>query len=219
MAEKPKTPAVKPKQTTSVATTNAPEAEAPKSKISVVFKVLSILVALCILIAIGFAAGVYLKVIDIEKITKDANLSQYPVVARFFPKTNFEPVELEEDAAVAQRGLPGDPKQVQSPSVSMLPTPQPSGPTVITKEEVEKQAKIKQQEENKRISKLARLYGGMKPEAAVAIIKELDDPTVISIFGKMEEEQVSKILALIDSSRAARISQEMLRGQPQVPRL
>lgn len=218
MAEKPKNPAAKPKQTASVPTTNAPEAEAPKSKFSVVFKVLSILVALCILIAIGFAAGVYLKVIDIEKITKDANLAQYPAVARFFPKTNFEPVELESDAAAAQQVLPNGPKQVQPP-VSMLPTPQPPGTTVITKEEVEKQTKIKQQEETKRISKLARLYGGMKPEAAVAIMQELDDSTVISIFGKMEEEQVSKILALIDSSRAARISQEMLRGQPQVPRL
>lgn len=219
MAEKPKTPATKTKQASIVAPKTAPEAEASKSRFNGIFKVLSILVALCILIAIGFVAGVYLKVIDIEKLTQDANLSQYPVVAHFFPKTNFEPVELEEDVATNQPIVPGDPKQAQLPATSLFPTPQLPGSTIITKEELEKQDKIKRQEEAKRISKLARLYGGMKPEAAVAIMKELDDPTVISILGKMEEEQVSKILALFDSTRAARISQDMLRGQPQVPRL
>lgn len=216
MAEKPKTLAAKPKQSLPEPTPLASEAEVPKSKFNVIFKVLSVIVALCILIAIGFAGGVYLKIIDVEKISRDANLSQYPVVARFFPKTNFEPVELDEDAA--QPKLPNEQQQIQPPAASVLQTPQPSGPNIITKEELEKQAKIKQQEEAKRISKLARLYGGMKPEAAVAIMQDLDDSTVISILGKMEDEQVSKILASFDSARAARITQDMLRGpQPQVP--
>ncbi len=216
MAEKPKTTAEKPKKAAAVESQVTSEPEVPKSKFSTIFKVLSIFLVLCILIAIGFAAGVYLKLIDVEKIARDANLAQYPVVARFLPKTNFEPVDLEEEITPTHPALLIEPKQVQPPLTSLLPNSQPTGPNVITKEELEKQAKIKQKEETKRVSKLARLYGGMKPEAAVAIMKDLDDPTVIAIFGKMEEEQVSKLLALFDSARAARITQDMLRGQPQV---
>ena len=216
MAEKPKTTANKSKQPPAVDAKVTTETEAPKSKFSKIFKVLSIFLALCILIAIGFAAGVYLKLIDVEKIARDANLAQYPVVARFLPKTNFEPVELEEEPTTTQSVKPIDPKQTQPPTTSLLPNSQLTGSNIITKEELEQQAKIKQKEEAKRISKLARLYGGMKPDAAVAIMKDLDDPTVIAIFGKMEEEQVSKLLASFDATRAARITQDMLRGQPQV---
>lgn len=216
MAEKPKTIADKSKQSPAVDAKVITEPEVPKSRFSTIFKALSIFMALCILIAIGFAAGVYLKFIDVEKIARDANLAQYPVVARFLPKTNFEPVELEEETT-SQPVIPIEPKQIQPPITSPLPNSQLTGSNVITKEELEQQAKIKQKEEAKRISKLARLYGGMKPETAVAIMKDLDDPTVIAIFGKMEEEQVSKLLGLFDSTRAARITQDMLRGsQPQV---
>ena len=71
--------------------------------------------------------------------------------------------------------------------------------------------KKQQQEENKRIGRLARLYGGMKPDEAVGILNRLDDAEVLAIMGKMEEDQVSKILPLFDSSRAARLTQSMMR--------
>ena len=77
--------------------------------------------------------------------------------------------------------------------------------------EKEKMLKKQQQEENKRIGRLARLYGGMKPDEAVGILNRLDDAEVLAIMGKMEEEQVSKILPLFDSSRAARLTQSMMR--------
>ncbi|WP_371371258.1 MotE family protein [Sporomusa aerivorans] len=212
MAEKPKNPPVNSKQP---ANTVQQPPEAAKSKFGLFFKIMIVALSLCILVAIGFAAGVYLKFIDVDKLAGDLNLSQYPVVGRFFPKTNFEPVELEEDQA-PQPVLPVPSAQNQQP-IASLPAQQPVSPNTITKEELEKQAKIKQQEEAKRISKLARLYTGMKPEAAVAIMHELDDPTVIAIFGKMEEEQVSKILSLLDSKRAARLSEDMLKGRVQQP--
>lgn len=211
MAEKPKTPAAKSTQQPVV-----PTPQEPQSKIGLVFKIMLVILTLCILIAFGFGAGVYFKFIDIEKIAKELSLSQHPVVERFLPKTNFETVELEEDTAKEQP-LPLPPaisSHVQQPATS-IPTPQTPNPNLITKEDLEQQAKLKQQEEAKRISKLARLYGGMKPDAAVSIMNELDDATVIAIFGKMEEDQVSKILALFDSKRAARITEEMLKGQRQ----
>ena len=216
MAEKPKSPTAKPKQP--AATEQQPQEE-PKSKFGLVFKVMVVGLALCILIAIGFAAGVYLKFIDVEKLATELNVSQYPVVGRFFPKTNFEPVELEEDKTAAQPAAPGPQTplvQSQQPPVSASAM-QPANPNLITKEDLEKQAKLQQQQEAKQIAKLARLYSGMKPEAAVAIMKELSDSTVIAIFGKMEEEQVSKILSLFDTQRAARLSEDMLKGRAQQP--
>lgn len=216
MAEKPKRPTATPKQP--AATEQQPQAE-PKSRFGLIFKIMVIGLTLCILIAIGFAAGVYLKLIDVEKLAGNLNVSQYPVVGRFFPKTNFEPVELEEDKTAAQPAAPGP----QAPAVQSQQSPvaastmPPASPNLITKEDLEKQAKLQQQQEAKQISKLARLYSGMKPEAAVAIMKELDDATVIAILGKMEEEQVSKILSLFDAQRAARLSEDMLKGRSQRP--
>lgn len=222
MAEKTKTTATKPTKPAAAASQTTQEPEAPKSKFNRIFKILSVMVALCILIVIGFAAGVYLKMIDVEQLTRGVNLAQYPVVNRFFPKTNFEPVDLNEDTTNAQANTPSIPpnnaNMAQQPAGNLQSNPLPSTPNAITKEELEQQTKIKQKEEAKRISKLARLYGGMKPEEAVTIMGELDDPTVISILGKMEEEQVSKILSKFDSSRAARITQEMMR-EPQAPKI
>jgi hypothetical protein len=204
MAEKPKIPIVSPNQS-------------PQPKSGLVIKIIAIAVALLVLIGIGFAAGIYLKLIDVEKLAGDMNLAQYPVIGGFFPKTNFETVELE-DGDSSQSADLVNPKQAVKPA-PILPGPQPANPNMITKEDLEKQAKLKQQEEAKRISKLARLYSGMKPEEAISIMKELDDPIVLSIFSKMEEEQVSKIMALFDPRRAARLTQDMIKGQQQPPNL
>lgn len=217
MAEKPRTPAAK---STQPPVAPPPVQQEPQSKFGLVFKILVVALALCILTAIGFGAGVYFKFFDVEKIAQDMNLSQYPVMERFLPKTNFEPVELAEDMAAPEPATvpPVTPNPIQQPA-TLAPTPQTPNPNIITKEDLEKQAKLKQQEEAKRISKLARLYGGMKPDAAVTIMNELDDADVIAIFGKMEEDQVSKILAMFDAKRAARITEDMLKGRRQPPSL
>lgn len=185
--------------------------EKPKKRLTTIFKALLIVLILLIIAAVGFALGIYLKVIDMENLTARWNLNEYPVVGQYFPqpKTNFEPVELD------QQNL------LEAPiNTNVIPPVAPAGVTVpvaekakIDDSELQKQAKIKQLEEAKRISKLARLYGGMKPDEAVAILNKLDDNTVIDILGKMEEEQVSKIMALFDPRRAANLTQAMLRGK------
>ena len=205
MAEKQKKPVANPKQP-------------PPPGSGIGLKVMVILVTLLILVTIGFAAGVYLKFIDVEKLARDMKLDQYPVIGNYLPKTNFETVELAEETIPAQQDVPVNPNQSQKPA-SVFPVPQVINPNLITPEDLEKQAKLRQQEENKRISKLARLYGSMKPDAATAIMKELDDATVLAIFSKMEEEQVAKILALFDSKRAASLTQDMLKGKAQLPNL
>ena len=183
-------------------------AEKPKKKSSRILKIILILLLLLILAVAAFAVGIYLKFINVQSLVDQWKLNEYPVIGQYFspPKTNFDPVEA-------------DP---QPPSV--LPT-NPATPTVVQPGDVvpekikiddvefQKQAKIKQQEEAKRISKLSRLYGAMKPAEAVAVLSQMDDDTVLLILSKMEDEQVAKILALFDARRAAILSQSMLRGR------
>lgn len=195
-------------------TKKAVDKQSPQPKSSgLIVKGLAVAVALLILISLGLTAGVYFKLIDVEKLARDLNLTQHPVVAALIPKTNFEPVEIAEDDVAAQRG------NIQSlPSVS---TPQSvdNNPNLIIRDELDKQVKLQRQEEAKRISKLARLYGGMKPAEAVSIMQELDNYTVLAILGKMEEEQAARILALFDAKRAARLSEDILNGQVRPPAL
>ena len=200
MAEKPKNPTVSTNQQN-------------KNSFGLILKIMAVVVALVMLVGLGFAAGVYLKLIDPNKLVSDMNLSQHPVITKLFPKTNFEPVELEDSS------IPDKPENTVK-NVTELPsqtsttqsTRQLTNSNTITKEEIEKQERIKKQEEAKRISKLARLYSEMKPDEAAAIMKELDDNNVLAIFSKMEDGQVAKILAVFDSKRAARLTEDMLKG-------
>ena len=168
-------------------------------------KIIVILVILVILIAAGFAVGIYLKFIDGHGLVDRWNLSQYPVIGQYFspPKTNFESVELGKNSAVDQPIVPA-----VVPPAAMLPEVRK-----IDDVEFQKQLKLKQQEEAKRISKVSRLYGTMKPDEAVAILDKMDDETVLLILNKMEDEPVAKIMALFDARRAAVLSQGMLRGR------
>lgn len=74
-----------------------------------------------------------------------------------------------------------------------------------------------QDQSAKNIKKLSQVYAGMKPEEAVAILKNLDIKTVSDILQKMEEEQAGKILAVMEAKRAAAVSQELLQYRSALP--
>lgn len=175
--------------------------ESPPRKGSL-FKKLLILFLILMLGGVGFALGIYLKFIDPQKILSNMKLHEYPVIGQYFapPKTNFEPVELDNDSNLADI-----PKPVIEQPVQQLT------PVTPNEAEREKILKARQQEEIKKISKLARLYENMKPEEVVPIISKLDDTVIIAIFNKMDEAQVAKVMALLDADRAARLSQAMLK--------
>ena len=185
--------------------------EAPvekKSRIIFLLKLGVALLLVILLILLGCGVGVYFKLIDLEDLGKQYGLAKVPGIGQYFeqPATNFEPVELPESATAPALPVVQPPADPAAAAVAPQPKTAP-----LTEAEKEKMLKKQQQEENKRIGRLARLYGGMKPEEAVGILNRLDDAEVLSIMGKMEEEQVSKILPLFDSSRAARLTQSMMR--------
>ena len=182
-----------------------------KKKSGVIFKIILILLIVVILAAAGFAVGIYLKFIDMQGIVDKLKLNEYPVVGQYFsqPKTNFETVDLgQEDAPVAPNEGVVPPVQPIVPPAAVAPEKKK-----IDDVELQKQAKLKQQEEAKRLSKLSKLYGTMKPTDVVPILNLMDDDTVLLILSKMEEEQVAKIMALFDVKRAANLSQNMLKGK------
>ena len=185
--------------------------EAPvekKSRIIFLLKLGVALLLVILLILLGFGVGVYFKLIDLEDLGKQYGLANVPGIGRYFeqPATNFEPVELPESATAPALPVVQPPADPAPAAVAPPPKTVP-----LTEAEKEKMLKKQQQEENERIGRLARLYGGMKPDEAVGILNRLDDAEVLAIMGKMEEEQVSKILPLFDSSRAARLTQSMMR--------
>ncbi len=186
--------------------------EKSKKKLGTIFKLLLVIIILSLIAVTGFAAGIYLNLIDMEGLTKSWKLNEYPIVGQYFPqpKTNFETVELEEEQSQVKPSF----ESKATPPVTTIASEVPiTERGKIDDSELQKQAKLKQQEEAKRISKLARLYSGMKPDEAVAILKQLDDSLVLSILNKMEDEQASKIMSLFDSRRAANLTQAMYQGR------
>ena len=215
MADKGK-PSNKTKKTETVPDNNEKQVAKPKKKAGRIFKIILILLILLILAGTSFAVGIYLKFIDVQALGQKFKVNEYPVVGKYFsePKTNFETVELESPDPVVAPQNPNIPSAIP-PVVPTVIQPEAMLPEkrVIDDVELQKQAKIKQQEEAKRISKIARLYSAMTPEEAVAILNKMDDETVLVILGKMEDEPVAKIMGLFDARRAAVLSQSMLRGR------
>lgn len=195
--------------------TAASKDKQPPKKSFGLFKLLLGVLILIMLGGAGFASGVYLNLIDLNKLAGDYKLHQYPIVGKYFPKPpELPPDDIETNESSDLPASVVQPPLVQPPGPAepLLANPTPVVPG-ISDAEKEKLEKARQQEENKRISKMARLYGAMKPEEAVPILNQLEDDMVITIFSKMEDEQVAKLLALMDNKRAAKLTQTMVKGK------
>jgi Uncharacterized conserved protein len=216
MADKKKNPAADKKKVPGADSQAAPVKEPAADKPPVrkkrrrLLKASLALLALLILAGGVFAAAVYLRFIDPDALATKYKLRDYPVIGRFLakPKTNFEMVDLPPEnpaAATDPTALPADLAAAQGAAV------QPALPPAATPEELRAAMAKAKQEEAKRLSRMARLYGEMKPDEAVPILNRIDDQTVAAILGKMEDSQAAKILAQFDAGRAARLSREMMR--------
>ncbi|MFH2037160.1 MAG: hypothetical protein ABIJ45_12215 [Candidatus Zixiibacteriota bacterium] len=66
------------------------------------------------------------------------------------------------------------------------------------------------QAESSRITNLARLYDSMKPDEVAKLFASLSDEVVISLIPRMKPANAAKILALMPSKRAAKLSTQMI---------
>lgn len=190
------------------------EATPKKKRFRFLLKFVAALVVLVILAGSAVAAGVYFKLIDVPAIAAKYKLHEYPLIGKYFPQpmTNFETVDLPPETP-AEGDKPPAPGVAQAaPAPASVPLPPKATP-----EEIQANLAKAKKEEAKRISRLARLYGEMKPDEAVPIMNQLEEDTVLAIFAKMDDSQVAKILALFDARKSARLTQEMLKGKPNQP--
>ena len=162
---------------------------------------------LVVLVIGGFFLGIYLKILDGDEMNKKLGLYDMPIIGQYFVRPTPEDGSTVPDSAAEKA------KQEQA-QAKKAADDKKSKPVKLTKEEIEKLTQQRQAEEKKRVSKLARLYNEMKPEDAAKIMENMESDIVIAIFQRMDESQVSQIMANFDTGKAASISKLMYVGVP-----
>ena len=154
-----------------------------------IFKIILMLFLLLALVVGGFALGVYLRIFDTVEsgIMTEEELKPAP------PQEEMEEKPLEDVK-------PKTEEKKQSKKIT------------LTKKEIEEQMKQRESAEKKRVSKLARLYNGMKPKDAAEAMDALDDDLAVTILQKMDEGTASKVLSEFEPAKAARLTQLIYEG-------
>lgn len=172
--------------------------EKKKGKGSKVFKIILMLFLLLVLVVGGFALGVYLRIFDTEEMNQKLGLYKLPVVGEYFVKPAPPQEEMEEKPVEDVKPKPDEKKQ--------------SKKLTLSRKEIEEQMKQRESAEKKRVSKLARLYNGMKPKDAAEAMDALDDDLAVTILQRMEEGTASKVLSEFEPAKAARLTQIIYEG-------
>lgn len=207
-----------PQETGAAEAETAAESAAVPEKPGILRRILSILKKLTLLflfvclIGGGFFFGVRLRIIDMNELNRELELYKYPIIGEYFE----EPEPLAEEPA--EESAPESAKPAAKQPVQEQPSKAAaaSKTVVVDKEAIEKQLKLRQAEEKKRVAKLARLYEQMKADRAAEILQALDDSVVIAILQRMDETQVTKILSAFETARSAQITQKIYNGPPPV---
>ena len=169
-----------------------------KGKGSKIFKVILMLFLLLVLVVGGVALGVYLRIFDTQEMNEKLGLYKLPVVGEYFVKPAPAPEEMEEKPLEDVKPKTEDKKQ--------------SKKMTLTKKEIEEQMQQREAAEKKRVSKLARLYNGMKPKDAAEAMDALDDDLAVTILQRMDEGTAAKVLSEFEPAKAARLTQIIYEG-------
>lgn len=161
-------------------------------------KVFLALFLLLVLVVGGFALGVYLRIFDTQEANEKLGLYNLPVVGQYFVKP--APTQEEMETVPLEDVKPKVEEKKQSKKIS------------LSKKEIEEQMQQREAAEKKRVSKLARLYNGMKPKDAAEAMDALDDDLAVAILQRMEEGIAAKVLSEFEPAKAARLTQIIYEG-------
>lgn len=136
-----------------------------------------LLIVLLVMFAAAILGAAYFKLIDPAQLEAKLGISQYPVITRLVELSgiNKKPVTDQPDVQApseTQAQLPTAKNQpavtpVQPQTAPQLPKSSPALTSLMPDDtELKRLEALKREEEQKRISKVARLYDGMKPEEA-----------------------------------------------------
>ncbi|MBI9087737.1 MAG: hypothetical protein JEZ12_00810 [Desulfobacterium sp.] len=78
-----------------------------------------------------------------------------------------------------------------------------------TEQEIQKQAAFEA-----KMDRLVKMYSGMKPKKAAAIVDKMDIEVAKQLFSRMRETAAAQILAFVDSETAAKISERIAFKKP-----
>ena len=189
-----------------------------------IVKFVLFLLLLVILAVGGFAAGVYFQLIDSEQ-TQQVNevlkLWKLPVVGEYFEKPEGYVEEEEEKpeeesestdktkVETVNNNLPGG---NQTAMAQNKPEQKKSKEVKVSQKDIEKQMQEREAAEKKRVSKLARIYEGMKAPDAAEALGYVDVDTAVLILQKMSEDAAGQILAAMEPTTAAQLTQMLFEG-------
>ena len=175
-----------------------------RKKLKILFGVILLLV----LVAGGFALGVYLRLFDTQALNEEYGLHRLPVIGEYFvPPAGSEESAAQADASAGESGTP--------PHSAASAGPKKASESVkITKEEIAKQQAEREAAEKKRVTKLARLYNDMKAADAAKVMESLDIDLCIAILQRMDEGNAAKVMSAFEPERAAQITQIIYEGVP-----
>ena len=176
-----------------------------KKKGKKLLKVFLILFLLALLVIGGFILGIYLQIIDSKEVNEKLGLYNLPLVGEYFVKPVPVPTEEEMGNKPLEDVKPAPEKEPEKKDEKEKKEDKKPKKIVLSKEEIEKQMKEREAAERKRISKLARLYGQMKPQEAADAMQDLDDDLTATILQRMDESQAAKILAKFEPARTAQL--------------
>ncbi len=243
MAEKPKNEAETTEQVEQDGAELEQEESAAKRAARRILKFIGVLLVLAGIVLAGFFAGIYLRVLDVYEVNEKIDLYALPFIGENFVEPAkkapgiFDEYVFQPTKKLIEEKLSSPPPEEPPPEEEKKPedgkkddrkeekkdekkTEQPKPekkeeekPAVLTQEEIEKKQKEAEAAERKRVSKLARVYNEMKPEAAADIMVDLDDEIAIAVLQKMDESQAAKVLAALDPAQSARLTRSIYTGQ------
>lgn len=80
--------------------------------------------------------------------------------------------------------------------------------------EIEDKSRVLDEDQERSVVRLAKMYENMKPGQAAPILSNLEMNTILDIMHRMKEREAARILANMDAVLAARISTELSMGGP-----
>ena len=187
-----------------------------KKESSILSKIRNLLIGLillAILIVGGFIAAVKYEVLDTEDVAMlNENLGLYrlPIVGngKYFevPEgVEWPPKEESEEELKPEQQPAAEENTITKPNDKIKEVK-------IDKKAIDEQKAQREAEEKKRVTRLARIYESMKPEAAANALINVDWDTTILIFQRMNEDSVAQILSKMEPEIAAQLTEMLYAG-------
>ncbi|MBR3623518.1 MAG: magnesium transporter MgtE, partial [Selenomonadaceae bacterium] len=173
---------------------------AKKKKKRTFLKIFIFLFLLFALVVGSFVLGIYYGLIDTQEFNEKYALYEYPIIGQYFVKPEKTEEKTEPQGETKPETEEKDKDKEQEKEKEKEKPPEPKK-VVLTKEELAKQTAEREAAEKKRVSKLARLYGQMKPQEAADAMQNLDNDLTVAILQRMDESQAAKVLAKFDAAK------------------